>query len=114
MSEQTRIPNIYRDVGHVKGLPLNWRDDVTGQLPAAVNAYLDHGIDGTPLTTAQLGLVREFMMHYIGAPCWDHMNEDESLAADLAALRRDVVTLQTPEQMREWIHRCLDLGIDPL
>lgn len=32
----SRIPNIYRDIGPIRGVPLNWRDDVTGELPAAI------------------------------------------------------------------------------
>ena len=109
-----KIPAIYRSLGNVTGLPLNWQDEVTGVLPAAVKAYLDNRVDGTPIDEQQLAIVRAFMEHYIDAPCWNHMNEIEEMAPELAELRRDVRTIKTPEAMGEWIHRCLDLGIDPL
>ncbi len=108
------VPNVYRTIGSLKGLPLNWRDEVTGILPRSVNAYLDNRIDGTPLTKEELELVRVYMEHYINAPCWNHMNEDEDTAADLAALRRDVLIIESADHMGAWIGRCLDVGLDPL
>lgn len=108
------IPAIYRDYGDVKGLPLNWRDETSGVLIAAVTRYMENRINGTSIDEIDLELVRVFLEHYINAPCWNHMNEDDGLAADLAALRRDVLTIETPEAMGAWIGRCLDLGIDPL
>jgi hypothetical protein len=107
------IPPIYRSIGTITGLPLNWRDEITGALPRAVNAYLNHRIDGTPLNAEDLELVRRFMEHYINAPCWNHMDDSE-MAAELAALRKDVRTLKTAEEMGAWIGRCLDVAIDPL
>ena len=107
-----RLP--YRDIGPVKGLPLSWRDEVTGTLPAAVMAYLDNRIDGKGLKNSELQTVREYMEHYINAPCWNHMNENQDLADELAALRRDVLIIETADHMGIWISRCLDVGIDPL
>ena len=114
MTPPFAIPPIYRTLGAVSGLPLNWRDEISGVLPAAVGSYLNNRIDGTPLAEHQLELVRAFMKYFIDAPCWNHMNEDEYMAQELAGLRREVVTLKTPEEMGRWIGRCLDLGIDPL
>ncbi len=109
------IPPIYRSIGPVTGLPLNWRVEVSGVLPAAVNAYLNNRIDRTALDEIQFEIVRVFMEHYINAPCWtESCSPDEEMAADLATLRRDVLTLRTPDQMAVWIHRCLDIGVDPL
>ncbi len=108
------IPPIYRTVGTVQGLPLNWRDEVTGALPAAVTAYLNNRIDGTPIDAGQLRLVQVFMDHYICAPCWLYMLEDPEMSAILLGLRADIQKTETPEQMAEWISRCLDIGIDPL
>ena len=92
----------YRTIGPVSGLPLNWRDEVSGVLPNAVNRYLNHRIDGTSIDEID-------MEHYINAPCWNDTEE-----GDLAELRRDVKTLRTPDEMGAWIGRCLDIGIDPL
>lgn len=114
MPEPSIVPPIYRTLGPITGLPLNWRDEVTGELPAAIGAYLDNRIDGSRITEREVELVRSYMVHYIGAPCWNQMNEDEELAEELAGLRRDVLTLRTAEDIGRWISRCLDIGIDPL
>jgi hypothetical protein len=108
------FPPIYRSVGPVTGLPLNWRDETSGILPRAVERYLANRIDGTSIDEIDLEMVRAFLEHYINAPCWNHMNQDEELAAELAGLRRDALTLKTPDEMGAWIGRCLDIGIDPL
>lgn len=108
------MPAIYRDFGHVKGLPLNWRDETSGVLITAVSRYMGSRINGTSIDEIDVELVRVFLEHYINAPCWNHMNEDEELAAELAGLRSDVKHLVTPDQVGAWINRCLDLGMDPL
>ena len=110
------IPAFYRTIGNVSGLPLNWRDEVTGVLPTAVMRYLNHRIDGTSIDEIDLELVRAYLQHFIEAPCWNHMNDipEMGMASDLADLRRDVRDLKTPDAIAAWIHRCLDLGIDPL
>ena len=108
------IPAFYRTIGNVSGLPLNWRHEVTGVLPTAVMRYLNHRIDGTSIDEIDLELVRAYLQHFIEAPCWNHMDDNPEMAPDLAKLRRDIVGLKTPDAIAEWIHRCLDLGIDPL
>lgn len=106
-----QIPNVYRPP---LGLPLNWRDEQSGALSAAILAYLDNRIKGTVLTDEQFDLVKDFVRHYIGAPCWNHMLEDEELATELATLRHQVLYLKTPDDLGAWIHQCLDVGLDPL
>jgi len=111
------IPDVYVTLvtpngTPITGLPLNWRDEVSGKLPAAVKAYLDNRVDRTPIGPEHLEWLRVYFEHYINAPCWD--SEDGNAAELLADLRRDVKELKTPEAIGEWIWRCLDLGIDPL
>jgi len=45
----SRMPSFYKDP---LGLPFYWEDDITGELPAAIRAYLDHAVDGKPFTAA--------------------------------------------------------------
>jgi hypothetical protein len=59
----TRIPEIYLEG---IGLPLYWRNEAGGKLPAAIMAYLD----GT-MTPAQTELVIEYFRYFINAPCWE-------------------------------------------
>src|ERR1700693_341084 len=64
----TRMPTEYKGP---LGVPSYWRNGVSGELHKAVHAYLNHMVDGEPLTQAQLELVRNYLEHWIGAPCWD-------------------------------------------
>ena len=111
----SRIPNFYRAP---LGLPLNWRDDVTGQLPAAVTAYLNNRIDGKPITDGQVALVCEYMVHHINAPCWlANTIDEEADAMQLEAiteLRREAAAAKTVEDIAAYIHHALDWGLDPL
>ncbi len=92
------------------GLPFYWEDEVSGELRKAIHAYLDHAVDGKPFTDAQLELMRDYLEHWVSAPCWDN----EAFETELSKLRADVRTLRTSEQIHDWIHEALDIGMDPL
>jgi hypothetical protein len=96
------------------GLPLYWRDEQSGVLAAAINAYLDNRLQGKELTEDQFELLVAWCGHYIGAPCWDHMLNDEEMGAVLDRLRKRVKELNTADEVGEWIAECLDVGLDPL
>jgi len=100
----SRIPNIYRPP---LMLPLYWRDDITGELPAAVQAYLNNRIDGTEISNAQIVLLVDWLTHFIHAPCWEG---DEQLAR----LRSSVTKLKTPNDVDRWLRQALEIGLDPL
>lgn len=104
---ETRMPLVYK---LPLGLPFYWRDEVSGELPAAVNAYLDCRIDQKPFTLAQAELVRDYLIHWINAPCWEH----PEFAQDLAKLREKVKTLNTADEIGAWIWEALEIGLDPL
>jgi hypothetical protein len=117
---KTRVPMVY--LGPF-GLPLRWQDDVSGDLPRAVNQYLDNRIHGRPITDPNLSFVIDYLVHVICAPCWNESARravaegDETLAADLIQLRLDIAvheTIKTPDQIAAWIRRCVEIGIDPL
>jgi len=114
MRVTSRIPPIYRPPF---GLPLRWQDDESGVLPSAVRAYIDDRLGGCKATPEQIELVRDYLQHFICAPCWNESaRNDEELAATLIKLRIDVVKkhVSTADEIYAWIHRCLDIGIDPL
>jgi hypothetical protein len=106
---QGYLPGFYRPP---LGLPYNWRDELTGQIPAAVNAYLDHRVDpaNPPPTPTQFAILQAYLVHYINAPCWD----GSGFTAELAQLRAAIQRAQTPDDLARWIHDCLQIGIDPL
>ncbi len=92
------------------GLPFFWKDEISGTLISAVNAYLDNRIKGTAITDEQLGLVRDYLCHWINAPCW----ENPEFQTELADLRISARDLATAKEISEWIFKALDIGLDPL
>jgi hypothetical protein len=105
------IPPFYRPP---HGIPLYWADEVSGILPAAVKAYLDHRIEGAPITDDQMRLVREFFVHYINAPCWEVPSTEPEYIASLLHLREQAFRIKGPGDASRFIEGCLDLGLDPL
>jgi hypothetical protein len=105
----SRMPRIYKPP---LGLPFNYHEDSTGELPRAVMALLDHlGRRRDPPTALQLHLITDYLAHYIHAPCWEGA---EAYADELKALREDVGRLSTPQEIWDWQERCMDLGMSPL
>ena len=111
MAEQheSTMPRFYRAP---LGLPFYWRDEESGQLRKAVESYLDNRLHGTTITDEQIGLVRDYIVHYIDAPCWN--TEDPELQSDLKNLRTSARELDSATEIGEWIFKALDLGLDPL
>jgi hypothetical protein len=86
--------------------PLNWRDEQSGVLPAAVMAYLENKATGE-----QLELVANFINYYIHAPVWDI--PDNAFEDELKQLRESSKTLKTQQEIHEWIYKSMDIGLDP-
>ena len=99
-----RIPNVYRPP---LGLPLNWKDETSGELPGAVFKYFSF----EPLSKSEISLIAEYCQHYINAPCWDATG---GFPKELAALRQTAATLSTVGEINQWINACLEIAIDPL
>lgn len=106
IARKSRMPNFYREWGG----PLRWRDDQTGELPTAVLAFFDR-----KQTPDQLELVRDYCEYYINAPCWDDnpYNVEEDFER-LRKRRKEITQAKTFMDINGWIHRCIDMGIDPL
>lgn len=102
----TRIPTYYS--GPLQ-LPLYWRDEVSGELGRAVEAYLNNRVDGSAVTAGQIELLRDYLCHWVFAPCWDNPGNGA-----LKALRKSVAGLKSAAEVDEWIHTALDIGLDPL
>ncbi len=108
----SKMPNIYRPP---TGGPLRWQDDVTGELPAAVTAFIDHQLRRTTITPEQIELIRDYFEYYINAPCWETgEGEDSAYHEDFTSLRKRVKTLKSTEELDVWIKECLNVGLDPL
>ncbi|MBD2243226.1 hypothetical protein [Nostoc sp. FACHB-888] len=98
-----RIPNVYRPP---LGLPLNWKDETSGELPRAVFKYFS----SQQLTAEEISLVAEYCQHYINAPCWDATG---GFPNELAALRESAKELSSVSDINQWVNSCLEIAIDP-
>ncbi|MEH2390039.1 MAG: hypothetical protein V7K14_30600 [Nostoc sp.] len=98
-----RIPDIYRPP---LGLPLNWKDETSGELSNAVFKYFGR----EHLFPEEITLLAEFCQHFINAPCWD---ANEGFPNELAALRQSAAVISTVPDISRWISACLEIGIDP-
>lgn len=99
--------------------PLYWRNEQSGVLAHAINAYLSDQTGGAPCTTDDVRAVCEYLQQWINAPCWTQSAQEcdagySELTAELVQLRADVVKLKTSDEIHLWLMRALDLGIDPL
>ena len=103
MYQAKRIPNVYRPP---LGLPLNWRDEISEELPRAIFKYFS----SRSLTPEEISLVAEYCQHYINAPCWDATG---GFLDELAALRQSANSLSTNSEINQWVNSCLEIAIDP-
>lgn len=114
----SRMPKQYRP-GPAPGmeLPLFWGDEVTGELPAAMMAYIDFaaGIRADPPTPAQVELIWDFLRHFINAPCWmtNCKAGGSEMEGQLKALIVKAAAASTHDQVREFVDGCMELGLDP-
>ena len=102
------IPDYYRPP---LGLPLAWRDELSGELARAVEAYLDNRISGETVLDEQITMLREYLVHYIDAPCW---NSQIEFAIELSDLRASARELDSATEISEWIAKAMEIGLDPL
>jgi hypothetical protein len=86
------------------GLPLYWRNEQSGELRAAVMAYLNQQ---NQLTEEQFRLVRAYLRYWVFAPCW------HDCGGQLAELRESVEAIHRAEEITPWLLKALDLCIDP-
>ncbi len=105
--KMTRMPLAYKEP---LGLPFYWRDEVSGELGRAVMAYLNNRIEGTTVTDAQIALLRDYLSHWINAPCW----MASGFECEMSNLRSSVRELETATEIDDWLHQALDIGMDPL
>jgi hypothetical protein len=97
------------------GLPLYWKDEQSGVLPAAIWAFINHKVDGAEAPTAdQIKLIRDYFTHYINAPCWSANCEDNEMSGILTEARGMVGKIETAIDIDRFISKCMEIGLDPL
>ena len=95
------------------GLPLYWRNETSGTVAAAVQAYLADQTGGLPISDEHIELLKTYLDQWISASCWDS-DSDSELLAELHSLRERVKLLKTADEIHWWLMDALDLGMDPL
>lgn len=91
--------------------PFYWRDETSGALRPAVEAYLR----GLPLGATEIDALRAYFRQWIFAEVWDrnpHANADDR--AHLTQLRREVDDLKDRASIDRWLDAAGDEGHDPL
>lgn len=83
-------------------IPGYWKNETSGVLRPAVEAYLKGG----PMTGEQIAAMRAYLRQWINAPGW--------VAPCLPELRADIDNLTTWTAIDRWIHRAYAWEIDPL
>lgn len=120
----TLMPNLYV-VGPGGAGPLHWGNEQGDLLKQVMLAFFMHGtgtstfINGRltyrqDITPEQLEIVREYGEYYLNAPMFDdNPHHDDESRAQLATLREQIKKATTFEEINQWIHACLEIGIDP-
>ena len=93
------------------GTPLYWRNDQSDELSRSIEAYMQNRTDGTPINREQIMLLREYLEYYVNAPCWEVGGEIDD---ELRDLRRIITMCTSAFRIDTWIHRALEIGMDPL
>jgi hypothetical protein len=87
--------------------PLYWGNEQSGMMRDAVAAYYNGAMSGS-----QVELLREYLIYYINAPCWQVAEEEQE---KFKKLKQEATTLTTVEQFNHWLYECLvSFGLDPL
>jgi len=89
--------------------PRYWRDEASGVLAAAVEAYLTN----KPLTLNDLRYLRNYCVQWVNSSAWD-LNPFEDGRNALANLRESARQIHSVQQLDRWLHDAVDLGMDPL
>lgn len=93
------------------GRPVYWRDEPSGALRPAVEAYLR----GLPLAASEIAALRAYFRQWIFAEVWDrnpHARADDRALLD--KLRLGVEGLTDRGAIELWLHDAAEFGLDPL
>lgn len=100
-------------------LPIYWRNEATGKLAKAVEAYFLAYADGPEYPVPEMEpehmeLISGYLMRHLAAPLY--WNNPDASAENLAALRRCAIAasqIKTRGDLTALIEQMLDIGIDP-
>lgn len=82
-------------------IPGYWPNETTGVLRPVVEKYLR----GDALDPDEVATMRAYLRQWVAAPF---------AGPEIRPLRDDAERIRTHDDVREWLRRALDVGIDPL
>lgn len=92
------------------GIPVYWRNDISGRLPSVVQAfYMERVGQGPPLKLGQIELLVAYLAYFIHTPCWSDCE-----TGLLEELRSEVKDLKTTNEIMMWISKSMEIALDPL
>jgi hypothetical protein len=86
----------------VSGQPGYWMHETSGVLAPVVMRYLE----GADLADDEIATMRAYLRQWLASPFWT--------GPDIYTLRTTIDAIYTTAQLRLWLERALDAGIDPL
>ena len=102
--------------------PLYWRDEQSGNLPEAIEAYFEpytlDNLEGNrvipKLSDRHLQLIRQYLVYYIKAPCWrNNPHADSEEFVYLNKLTEQAQSIQSREDIGAFVRGCMEIGLDP-
>lgn len=79
-----------------------WMHETSGVLAPVIHAYLR----GDELSRYEVGIMRAYLRQWINAPGF--------VGPEVDALRREVDSIATRNDVTAWLDRAVDAGVDPL
>ena len=107
------LPLIYGFMGQ----PLNHYAEQTGFAKAAVMAYYDNRIEGTPIADEHLQFVISYLRHCIHAPIYlspQFFPDGNYFEPEIMELRELSMKLATADDVAAYIRQAMEIGMDPL
>lgn len=94
------------------GGPLYWQKEISGVLPAAMNAYVKHSADNREPepNEEQIEAVRVYFEYYIEAPCWD-IAAGPKIFKELKIM---IKVAKTVGELDKFVNGCMEVGLDPM
>ena len=107
-------PRNYHDMdsGHLRGVPLYWRHDITGEMQSIMRSYLEQRCNAN-----QLRIVIAYLQHFIHAPLWLEnipLGAATEMTAAILAIRQQSMAMTTIEDVNACIDAMMKIALDPL
>lgn len=95
------------ELPYPQGFPLYWGNEESGRLKEIMLLFLEH----EPLDAHQLGLLKEYLVYHIYAPCWASSGGP---SVYLENLKDQVTSALSVQDLYEYLEEAAKHCIDPI